>query len=138
MDEFDQVMDGLHSWLVDEFGKDGLFLVDKDVNVIVAVPRVMGSPFTLTRTDDGIRVDLGLSVSLLIARDDPFSIADIQDPLSSIITTGVLLSVPVRPFGDPIIRYSIEYENGSLSSKVPGHEYVEFMINGWKLHRSAP
>lgn len=137
MDDFGRVMEDLHSWLSAEFGREGVFLLDKETKILAAIPRISGSPFTLTRTEDGILVGLGLGVTLMIPRDDPFSMADIQAPLRSIITSGILLSVPIEPFGEPVIRYTIDYEYGALSSKVPGREYVEFPTQAWQSDGSA-
>lgn len=91
-----------------------------------------GSSMILTKVDDGVRVDLGLNLSFIAPRDDPFDLSDICEILRSVIESGISLSVPIEPFGKPVIRYTLNFANGVLSSRVPGHEYVDFVIEGWR------
>ncbi|WP_330233293.1 hypothetical protein OHA40_13015 [Nocardia sp. NBC_00508] len=132
MNDFDHVMPDLYSWLSKEYGTVGHILFDAESDMITAIPRGgLGLSIALTKQDDGIRVDLGLNVSFMAPRDDPFELSDVLVIVKSLIESGISLSVPIDPFGEPVIRYTLKFPNGMLSSKVPGHDYVEFTVGGW-------
>ncbi|MBF6464533.1 hypothetical protein IU427_04975 [Nocardia beijingensis] len=132
MDDFDHVMSDLYSWLSTEYGTVGHILFDAGSDIVTAIPRGgSGLSIALTEQEEGIRVDLGLNVSFLAPRDDPFELSDILVIVKSLIESGISISIPINPFGEPVIRYTLEFQNGVLSSKVPGHDYVEFTIGGW-------
>ncbi|WP_067478095.1 hypothetical protein [Nocardia amamiensis] len=132
MGDFEHVMPRLYSRLSNEYGTVGRFFFDSDSGTITAISR-NGSGLSMILTDvgEGIRVDLGLGLTLVIPRDDPFELSDVLAPVGSLIENGITLHVPLEPGDDPVLRYTLEFPGGALSSRIPGREYTEFTVGGW-------
>ncbi|MGV9677902.1 hypothetical protein ACWDSJ_21715 [Nocardia sp. NPDC003482] len=134
MHEHGKVLNDLHRWLRAEFSARGRFLLDEESGTIVGLPADTIAPLlTLTEEDDAILVHLGLGLVLAIPIDDPFEFEDIAVPLRALVEKGLLVSVPREAFGSPILRYTLHYDGGILSTKVPGREYVDIPIPGWNV-----
>ncbi|MFJ1458323.1 hypothetical protein [Nocardia sp. N2S4-5] len=130
--EHDEVLDRLYRWLRDEFSARGRFLFDEGSAAIVGLPKHPAAPLlSLTRDADGILVRLGLGLMLTIPIDDPFEFSDIVGPVRALIENGLVVSVSHNASGAPMLRYTLNYDGGMLSTKVPGREYIDIPVPGW-------
>ncbi|MFR9751850.1 hypothetical protein ACL02S_12540 [Nocardia sp. 004] len=132
MGDFARVMPRLYSRLSSEYGTIGRFFFDSDSGTITAISRSgYGLSMILTDVGEGIRIDLGLGLSLVIPHNEPFDLSDVSAPVSSLIENGITLHVPLEPAGDPVVRYTLEFPGGVMSSRIPGRAYTEFTVGGW-------
>jgi hypothetical protein len=137
--EHDEVLSHLHRWLCDEFSPRGRFLFDSDCGTIVGLPQDLNAPLLLlTKNADGILVQLGLGLMLTVPFDEPFDFNDIVLPIRALIERGIVVYAPCKPSGPPTLRYTLSYEGGILSTKVPEREYIEIPMPGWTVVTERP
>ncbi|WP_280381115.1 hypothetical protein [Nocardia wallacei] len=130
--ERDEVLNRLHRWLRAEFSARGTFIFEEGSAAIVGLPKHPASPLlSLTNGADGVLVQLGLGLTLTIPIDDPFDFNDIAGPVRALLENGLVVSVSHNASGSPLLRYTLNYDGGMLSTKVPGREYIDIPVPGW-------
>ncbi|MGN2641932.1 hypothetical protein ACTD5D_38370 [Nocardia takedensis] len=123
MTDSGQLMPDLHARLAQEYGTVGRFLFDAGSGVLTALSRAgTGLALILSSVGEGVRIDLGLGVSLVVPHD-----GDVLDTVRTLLDSGIRLAVPPHPTDTPVIRYTLD----SLHNTDPDTDYIEFTIPGW-------